>query len=155
MTAVSIRKYVVTGASKKMCCFCLQVQAPLLDSLTLKMEKLKFFKTLVTIYLPAWHNVPELISACVVNNTTVVCLIDVIFLDKKLYISAGSGHHQFLSFDSFKIILFNSRGGEFDEEISTSKPLLEHSTYILGVWLNHVIIQESITLYYQKQKQET
>jgi len=27
----------------------------------------------------------------------------------------------------------------FDEEISTSKPLLEHSISILGVWVNHVI----------------
>ena len=54
---------------EKMCCFYLQVQAPLLDSLTLKMEKLRFFETLVTIYQPAWHNVPELISECVVNNT--------------------------------------------------------------------------------------
>jgi len=42
-----------------------------------------------------------------------------------------------------------------DEEISTSKPLLEHSTSILGVWVNHVIIHKSVTLYYQKQKQET
>ena len=42
----------------------------------------------------------------------------------------------------------------FDEEISTSKPLLEHSTSILGVWVNHVIIHKDITLYYQKQKQE-
>ena len=29
---------------------------------------------------------------------------------KKLHISAGSGHHQVLSFDSLKIILYNSRG---------------------------------------------
>ena len=40
----------------------------------------------------------------------------------------------------------------FDEEISTSKPLLEHSTSILGVWVNHIIIHKDITLYYQKQK---
>ena len=39
----------------------------------------------------------------------------------------------FFSFESIKIILYNSRGGVFDEEISTSKPLLEHSTSILGV----------------------
>jgi len=44
---------------------------------------------------------------------------------------------RFLSFDSLKIILYNSHGGVFDEEISTSKPLLEHSTSILGVWVNH------------------
>jgi len=62
---------------------------------------------------------------------------------------------RFLSFDSLKIILYNSRGGVFDEEISTSKPLLEHSISILGVWVNHVIIHENITLYYQNQKQET
>ena len=37
---------------------------------------------------------------------------------------------RFLSFDSLKIILHNSRGGVFDEEISTSKPLLEHGTSI-------------------------
>ena len=42
-----------------MCCFHLQIQALLLDSLTLKMEKLRFFETLVTIYQSAWHNVPE------------------------------------------------------------------------------------------------
>ena len=45
---------------------------------------------------------------------------------KKLHVSAGSGHHQVLSFDSLKIILYNSRGGVFNKEISTSKPLLEH-----------------------------
>ena len=27
-------------------------------------------------------------------------VLDVIFLDKKLHVSAGSGHHQVLSFDS-------------------------------------------------------
>ena len=59
---------------------------------------------------------------------------------------------RFLSFDSLKIILYNSHGGVFDEEISTSKPLLEHSTSILGVCVNHVIIYKSITIYYQKQK---
>ena len=58
---------------------------------------------------------------------------------KKLHVSAGSGHHQVLSFDSLKIILYNSRGGVFDEEISTSKPLFEYNTSILGVWVNHVI----------------
>jgi len=58
---------------------------------------------------------------------------------------------RFLSFDSLKIILYNSRGGVFDEEISTSKPLLEHSTSILGVWVNHVMIHKNITLYYQNK----
>jgi len=58
------------------------------------------------------------------------------------------------SFESIKIILYNSRDGVFDEEISTSKPLLEHSTSILGVWENHVILLKNITLYYQKQKHE-
>ena len=58
---------------------------------------------------------------------------------------------RFLSFDSLKIILYNSRGGVFDEEISTSKPLSEHSTSILGVWVNHVIIHKNITLYYQNK----
>ena len=38
------------------------------------------------------------------------------------------------------------------DEISTSKPSLEHSTSILGVWVNHVIIHKNITLYYQKQE---
>ena len=38
-----------------------------------------------------------------------------------------------------KIILYNSGGGVFDVEISPSKPLLEHSTSILGVWVNHVL----------------
>ena len=67
--------------------------------------------------------------------------------------SAGSGHHHVLSFDSLKIILYTSRGGVFVEEISTSKPLLEHSTSIWGVEVNHVIIHKNyITLYYQKQK---
>jgi len=42
---------------------------------------------------------------------------------------------RFYHFDSLKIILYNSRGGLFDEEISTSKPLLERSTCILGVWV--------------------
>ena len=37
---------------------------------------------------------------------------------------------RFLSFDSLKIILYSSHGGVFDEEISTSKPLL-------GVWFTH------------------
>ena len=36
----------------------------------------------------------ELISGYVVNNTTVYAELDVIFLDKKLHVSAGSGHHQ-------------------------------------------------------------
>jgi len=45
--------------------------------------------------------------------------LDVVFLDQKLHVSAGSGHNQVLSFDSLKIILYNSRGGVFDEEIST------------------------------------
>jgi len=40
----------------------------------------------------------------------------------KLHVSAGSGHRQVLSFDSLKIILYNSLGGVFDEEISTSEP---------------------------------
>ena len=71
---------------------------------------------------------------------------------KILHVSAGSGHHQVLLFDSIKIILYNSRGGVFDKEISTSTPLLEHSTSILGVWVNHVIIHKDITLYYQKKK---
>ena len=63
---------------------------------------------------------------------------------------------RFLSLDSPKIILYNSRCGVFDEEISTSKPLLEHITSILGVCqLNHVIIHKSINLYYQKQKTKT
>ena len=43
---------------------------------------------------------------------------EIIFLDQKLHVSAGSGHHQVLSFDS--IILYNSRGGVLDEEISSS-----------------------------------
>ena len=63
-----------------------------------------------------------------------MCLIGCYILRlKKLHVSAGSGHHQFLSFDSLKIILYNSRGGVFDEETSTSKTLLGHSTSILGV----------------------
>jgi len=73
-------------------------------------------------------------------------------LDKKTACFGGCGHRQVLSFDSLKIILYNSRGGVFDEEISTSKPLLEHSTSILGVWVNHVIIHKYITLYYQNKK---
>jgi len=40
---------------------------------------------------------------------------------------------RFITFDSLKIILYNSRGGVFDKEISTSKPFLEHSVSILGV----------------------
>ena len=48
-----------------------------------------------------------------------------ILRSKKLYVSAGSGHHQVLSFDSLKIILYISLGGVFDEEISTSKPNIE------------------------------
>ena len=60
-----------------------------------------------------------LISGYVVNNTTVYVSLDVIFLDQKLYVLASSGHHQVLSFDSLKIILYNSRGGVFDEEIKT------------------------------------
>ena len=59
---------------------------------------------------------------------------------------------RFFSFDSLKIILHNSRGGVFDEEISTSKPLLERSTSILGVWVNHVIIHKDTTLYLEKKK---
>ena len=39
----------------------------------------------------------------------------------------------------------------FDEEISTSKPLLEHSIPILGVWMNHVMIHKNITLCYQNK----
>ena len=81
-----------------------------------------------------------------------MCLIRCCILRfKKLHVSASSGHHQVLSFDSLKIILYNSRGGVFDEEISTPKPLLEHSTSILGVWVNHVIIHKSITLYCQNK----
>ena len=49
---------------------------------------------------------------------------------KKLHVSTGSGHRQVLSFDSLKIILYNSRECVFDEEISTSKPLLGHGTSI-------------------------
>jgi len=52
---------------------------------------------------------------------------------------------RFFSFESIKIILYNLRGGVFDEEISTSKPLLEHSTSILGVLVSHVIIQKRKT----------
>ena len=63
---------------------------------------------------------------------------------------------RFLSFGSLNIILYSSRGGVSNEEISTSKPLLEHSIAILGVWLNHVIIHKKyITIHYLKQKQET
>ena len=65
-----------------------------------------------------------------------------------MHVSTGSGHHQVLSFDSLKIIVYNSRGGVFDVEISTSKPLLES---ILGVWVNHVIIHKNIILYYQNK----
>ena len=53
-----------------------------------------------------------------------------------------------------KIILYNSRGGVFDDEISTSKPLLGHSTSVLGVWVNHVIIHKSITLYCQNKNKK-
>ena len=60
---------------------------------------------------------------------------------------------RFLSFDSLKIILNNSRGGVFDE-ISTSNSLLEHSTSILGVWVSHVIIHKNITLYYQNKNKK-
>jgi hypothetical protein len=42
-------------------------------------------------------------------------------------------------YHSTHLILSSLRGGVFDEEISTLKPLLEHSTSILGVWVNHVI----------------
>ena len=36
--------------------------------------------------------------------------------------------------------------------VSTSKPLLEHSTSILGVWVDHVMIHKKYKiLYYQKQ----
>jgi len=49
--------------------------------------------------------------------------------------------------------------GVFDEEISKSRCLLEHSTNVLGMWVNHVIIhkkyRKNIILYYQKHKQET
>ena len=45
-----------------------------------------------------------------------------------------------LSFDSLKIIVYNLRGGVFDEEISTSKRLLQHT---LGVWVNHVMIYKN------------
>ena len=38
------------------------------------------------------------------------------------FLCAGSGHHQVLSFDWLKIILYNSRDGVFDRKISTSKP---------------------------------
>ena len=38
------------------------------------------------------------------------------------FLCAGSGHHQVLSFDSLKIILYNSRDDVFDGKISTSKP---------------------------------
>jgi hypothetical protein len=34
---------------------------------------------------------------------------------------------------------------------STSKPLLENSTFTLGVLVNHVIIHKNITLYYQNK----
>ena len=81
-----------------------------------------------------------------------ICLIRCYILRSKLHVSVGSGHHQLLSFDSLKIILYNSRGGVFNEEISTSRPLLGHSTAILGVWVNHVIIHKNITLYYQNKK---
>jgi hypothetical protein len=37
------------------------------------------------------------------------------------------------------------------EEISTSKPLLEHSASILGVWVNHEIRHKKITLDYQNK----
>jgi len=55
---------------------------------------------------------------------------------------------------SLKIILYNSRGGVFDGEISTSKPLLEHSTSILGVWVNHVTIHKNTTLYYRNKNKK-
>jgi len=48
-------------------------------------------------------------------------------LIKKLHASAGSVHHQVFLFELIKIILYNSRGGVFDGEISTSKQL----SYIL------------------------
>jgi len=32
--------------------------------------------------------------------------------------------------------------------------LLEHSTSILGVWVNHVIIHKNITLYYQNKNKK-
>ena len=37
------------------------------------------------------------------------------------------------------MILYSSRGGVFDEEISTSKPFLEHSTIFLCIitWFTH------------------
>ena len=72
---------------------------------------------------------------CVYIYIYIYIKLDVILLDQKLHVSAGSGHHQVLSFDALKIILHNSRGGVFDEEISTSKLLLGHSTSILDVWV--------------------
>ena len=103
----------------------------------------EWFKYGALVELYCWENLSywqELIRGYEVNNTTVCVWLDVIFLDQKLHVSAGSGHHQVLAFDSLKIILYNSRGGVFDEDISTSKPLLEHSASILGVWVSHVII---------------
>ena len=79
-----------------------------------------------------------------------MCLIRCYILrSKKLDVSAGTGHHQVLSFDSLKIILYNSRGGVFDEEISTSKHLLEHSTSILGVWVTFLHTQYRSTMLQQ------
>ena len=81
-----------------------------------------------------------------------MCLIRCYILRSKNYIFLPVlAIIRFLSFDSLKIILYNSRGGVFDEEISTSKHLLEHSTSTLVVWVNHVIIHKNITLYYQNK----
>jgi len=41
---------------------------------------------------------------------------------KKLHVSAGSGHHQVLSFHSLKIVLHNSRGGAFDKVLMFRSP---------------------------------
>jgi len=46
---------------------------------------------------------------------------------------------------------YTIRVAAFDEEISTSQPLLDHSSSILGVWVNLVIIHKNITLYYQNK----
>jgi len=85
-----------------------------------------------------------------------MCLIRSYILRlKKLHISVDSGHHQILSFDSLNIIPYNSRHGVFDDDISTSKPSLQHSVSIFCVWVNHVIIlKSSLTLYYRKQNHD-
>ena len=67
--------------------------------------------------------------------------MDVVFLDQKNYMFRPVvAIIRVLSFDSLKITLYNLRGGVFDKEISTLKPLLEH---ILGVWVNHVMIHKN------------